>query len=220
MRWIFLTLVVANLAVLFFFWQQPQASNTQDSPESSVDDNRQGKRLRLVSEQSAVPERSRTPNISNRAPICYVAGPYDDELDAKHLLARAASLGFKGQLNTLKVPTDKVGEYWVHVPPRANRTRALRVLKELQQRQVDAYIITQGELADGISLGLFRKRESADALYKQVSEYGIDVAIKDVAQSKTEYWIELPNTKQLTPELRQRILANDTDIEWQQANCK
>jgi len=219
MRWIFFALVFGNLLLLAVFWQQqlaqaPVADQVLDVPDSS-------RRLQLISEvdQPLVPVAAKARTASHRAPMCYVAGPYPDELDARHLLARAEALALDGQINAVDIATDEPSEYWVHVPPRATRAEALRVLRELQKRKVDSYIITQGELAEGVSLGLFRNKASASGLQKKVEGYDIPAEIKVITKSVREYWVEITQVAQLNDKMRERIQAGDDSISWQLVAC-
>jgi len=219
MRWIFFALVFGNLLLLAVFWQQqlaqaPVAGQVLDVPDSS-------RRLQLVSEvdQPLVPVAAKARAGSHRAPMCYVAGPYPDELDARHLLARAEALALDGQINAVDIATDEPSEYWVHVPPRATRAEALRVLRELQKRKVDSYIITQGELAEGVSLGLFRNKASASGLQKKVEGYDIPAEVKVITKSVREYWVEITQVAQLNDKMRERIQAGDDSISWELVAC-
>ena len=53
-----------------------------------------------------------------------------------------------------EVDTASGVDYWVYLPPLA-RQASLRQLRELQSRNIDSYIITVGDLANGISLEYF-----------------------------------------------------------------
>lgn len=219
MRWIFFALVFANLLLIAVFWQQ-QGNDTRPIPQTVqvVDSNKQ---LELVSELKspliAVVERPEDSEV--RQARCYVAGPYADELDARHLLARAQALALAGKINSVDISTDEPSEYWVHVPPRATRAAALKTLRELQQRKVDSYIITQGDLAEGVSLGLFRNQKSAQSVQKKVERFDIPVEIRVITKSVREYWVEIDQVAQLNEKMRERIQAGDSNIDWQLVAC-
>ena len=61
-------------------------------------------------------------------------------------------------------------DYWVYLAPLASRQASLRQLKELQARKIDSYIITQGDLANGISLGIFPRSDSVKPLLRAIKE--------------------------------------------------
>lgn len=218
MRWIFFALVFGNLLLLAVFWQQQALRDAPLVTHLEVPDS--SKRIQLVSELTQPLNEVVVSEVAvERDRMCYVAGPYKDELDSKHLLARATALGLDGQINAVDIASGKPSEYWVHVPPRATRSEALRILKELQKRKIDSYIITQGELAEGVSLGLFRRQQSAAALQKKVEAFDIPVEIYNVTKSEREYWVEIKQVSQLNEKMRARIQAGDDAIEWQLVSC-
>lgn len=219
MRWIFFSLVFGNLLLLVVFWQK-QNMPLADMPTLNLPGN--SRSLLLVSEAGDMLQPRATKaeqTASSRDDLCYAAGPYSDELDAKHLLARAAAQGLTGHVKTLEVESGEPAEYWVHVPPRSSREEALQVLKELQKRKLDSYIITQGDLTDGVSLGLFRNKESADLLEKKVAGFGIPVQVLVVNQSRREFWVEVVEVAQLNEKMRERIQAGDSRIGWELTAC-
>merc|ERR1711879_989303 len=77
---------------------------------------------------------------------CLVLGPYRDAVDARHTLARAQTLGFRARVKETDLATGEPTEYWVHVPPRRSRQEARKVLRDLQRRSIDSFIITSDEL--------------------------------------------------------------------------
>lgn len=220
MRWIFLTLVFGNLLLLALFWQQQ--NKTELTPVTALDIPANSRQLQLVQElteplPAAAPRKTAT---GERQPLCYVAGPYADELDARHLLARAAALSLSGRINTVEIATGEPAEYWVLVPPRASRAEAMRVLRELQQRSYDSYIVTQGDLAEAVSLGLFRNKESAYRLQKSIESYDIPAEVRVMNKASREYWVEIREVAQLNERMRERIQAGDSAIGWELVECK
>lgn len=218
MRWIFITLVFGNLLLLAYFWQQQ--NTLEPAVAAAVELPRGGKAIKLVKElEQPLPSVSQIDNKVKRAQLCYVAGPYVELEGAENLLSRAKSLGFSGKVNTLVVVGNEPSEYWVHVPPRISREAAMRTLRELQKRNVDSYIITQGEMAEGISIGLFRNKDSAYGLQERISAWSVPAEVKVINKDTKEYWAEIVETSQLNESLRERILASDTDIRWELVEC-
>lgn len=219
MRWIFLTLVFGNLLLLVYFWQQQNREAV--TPVAALELSGGARQLQLTSElaQPLPPLKRKQASTSARAELCYAGGPFSDEIDARHLQARAAALGFSGRIDILEVAGDEPADYWVYVPPRASREEALRTLRELQQRKYDSYIITQGDLAEGVSLGLFRNKESAYRLQKTVAAYGIPVDVRVVNKTAREYWVEIAETAQLSEAIRERIRGGEEAVRWELVQC-
>ncbi|WP_221797360.1 SPOR domain-containing protein [Oceanobacter mangrovi] len=215
MRWIFFCLVVLNLAVLLFYWNQSEVAVVTDQPLELAS----GQRLTLISEAAvSLPKRSQQVVTEQKQQLCFLLGPYQDQLDANYARARATSLGIAGDTVITELPTDTAKEFWVYVPPRASREEARKVLRELQQRKVDSYIINTGELADGISLGLFRQRESADLVASKVRSFNIPVEVKAKNEMQQEFWLQVVNKPDFGDKLRERIKADD-DVSWQMTDC-
>lgn len=156
---------------------------------------------------------------SSQKQLCYVLGPYKERLDARHAQARAEALGRNALIKVIDVPAESPSEHWVHVPPRRSRSDALSVLRALQKRSIDSYVITEGELENGISLGLFRNKDSANKLKRQVSAYGYPVDIQVRNKTKKEHWLELSEVGELTSRLRERIQSEDVGTNWELVAC-
>jgi hypothetical protein len=216
MRWVFLSLVCLNLLVMVWFWRD-QVGIHQELVK--VPDQK-GESLVLLSELNSkdISYREAKSNPSQTANSrCYSAGPLADRIDAKHLKVRAEALGFRSELRGLTTGTSI--EYWVHIPPQFNRQQSLRLLRELQGRSIDSYIITQGDLAEGISLGLFRSEVSSQKLTQKMQELDYNVVVKEVSRGKTELWLEFPQVTQLTEAMRKRVMGEGQQLQWMLTDC-
>jgi hypothetical protein len=216
MRWIFLSLICLNLLVMVWFWRDQAGTNVEIVAEPE----QKGESLVLLSELDSInisykDAKSKTNQIDIRR--CYSAGPLADRIDAKHLKVRAEALGFSAQLRGLT--TAKSIEHWVHIPPQSNRQQSLRLLRELQGRGIDSYIITQGDLAEGISLGLFRNDTSAQNLLQKMRALDYKVVIKEVSRGEKELWLEFPQVAQLTEAMRKRVVGEEQQLQWVLTDC-
>ncbi len=216
MRWVFLSLVILNLIVMVWFWRDQAGTNMEriNEPEQK------GEALVLLSEldSSDIDYKDMTTKTTKAAANrCYSVGPLADRIDAKHLKVRAEALGFQSELRRLTTGTST--EHWVHIPPQANRQQSLQLLRELQGRGFDSYIITQGELAEGISLGLFRNEASAKNLAKKVRALDYNVVVKDVSRGEKELWLEFPQVTELTEAMRKRVVGEGQALQWILTDC-
>jgi hypothetical protein len=216
MRWVFLSLICLNLLVMVWFWRDQAGKNV----ELVAEPKQKGESLILLSELdsseiSYKEAKSKTNPIGSRR--CYSVGPLADRIDAKHLKVRAEALGFRSELRGLT--TGKSIEYWVHIPPQSNRQQSLRLLRELQGRSIDSYIITQGDLAEGISLGLFRNETSAQNLTQKMQDLNYKVVIKEVTRGEKELWLEFPQVAQLTEAMRKRVVGEGQELQWVLTDC-
>ena len=218
MRWVFLSLVCLNLLVMVWFWRDQagiadvQSNNSQASAS--------GQSLVLLSEleRSELDYKTKqADDTDSREQRCYSVGPFKDESDAKFLGIRAAALGFESAMRSLA--TGGSIEHWVHIPPLANRQQSLQLLRELQGRGVDSYIITQGDLAEGISLGLFRNQQSAESLTAKMQGMDYNVVIKEVLRGEKELWLEFPQVTALTEAMRKRVAGEEQPLNWMLTDC-
>ena len=218
MRWVFLSLVSLNLLVMVWFWRD-QAGMTD--AHAQVDKaEQQGQGLILLSEVSQSQLSYKTKQVSDTSvedKRCYSVGPFKDEDDAKFLGIRAEALGFESEMRSLA--TGGSIEHWVHIPPLVSRQQSLQLLRELQSRGVDSYIITQGELAEGISLGLFRNKQSAENLTNKMLAMDYSVVIKEVLRGEKELWLEFPQVSALTEAMRKRVAGEGQPLNWMLTDC-
>lgn len=221
MRWIVYCLIVINVAIAGYFVLKPNAQASR--PALANDNAGEGKTLVLLAERSAGTEPvSQQPlNTYGDRKLCYALGPYKDDISVRVAQARAAKLVLTGLINEVQVPSNQDSEYWVHLPPQANRAAALDKLKKLQLSGIDSYIITQGELVDGVSLGLFRKQDSATRLLARVRGLGFsDVMIKEIGSTVAEYWLEIREISKLDDVMRRRVRGEDAGVQWQMVACE
>jgi hypothetical protein len=216
MRWVFLSLICLNLLVMVWFWRDQAGTNVEIVAEPE----QKGESLVLLSELdsseiSYKEAKSKTIQVGIRR--CYSVGPLADRIDAKHLKVRAEALGFSSELRGLT--TGKSIEHWVYIPPQSNRQQSLRLLRELQGRGIDSYIITQGDLAEGISLGLFRNEASAQNLIQKMRDLDYKVVIKEVSRGEKELWLEFPQVAQLTEAMRKRVVGAGQELQWVLTDC-
>lgn len=215
MRWIFFSLAFGNLLLLVVLMQNdasvPGAAVPEELPVP-------GQRLTLLSETTIALPKARTVAVAGRQ-RCYLLGPYADEIDARHAGARAQALGLKGRTIFTDIPSGEPEEYWVYIPPRPSREAAVRVLKEMQTRGFDSFVITRGELAEGVSLGVFRNQDSAIKLADRVREVNKAVTVKQVTKTRKEYWLEMSDQQDLNESLRVRVQADDKSASWQLSEC-
>lgn len=219
MRWIFFSLVLANLALLGYFTLQPNETPVPTGPQKVHE---QGKKLILLSE-AADPQvmMQETQVVASESAGCYQLGPFMSLGAYNQAQARAAALGlefrevFKARQNTTK-PL----EYWVHVPSRPTQAEARKLLAELKQRKVDSFLITKGDMANAISLGLFRNKASAERISQLVKDLGIPVAIKVKNDVEGQRWLRLFGGAGIGEGLRERVMGASEGVRWSSVDCQ
>lgn len=217
MRWIFYSLVIANIVVAGYFLAQPKSESVANTVAAAPI---AGKTLRLVGEaEQPLAPAPKSEFSSAPRQLCYVLGPYKDDLDARHVQARAAALSLTGMINTWRYMNPIFDIGLLANANAIDRAAAMATLKELQRRSIDSYIITQGDLAEGISLGLFHSLDSAKKLKAEVEVYEFPVDILEMGKRQLEYWVEIREVAQLTERMRERVQAGDHGVEWKLVEC-
>ncbi len=215
MRWIFIGLIMMNLAYLGYEFSQTQPVVNHQIVEVTLASG--AAPIKLLSEMKT---RAKRAGLSTQAKeqLCWSVGPYKVELDAKHLSARMLALDIEARIERQSVVVKK--ESWVYLPPFSNKKMALRKLRELHKRKIDSFVITEGELANGISLGLFSRQSSVDRLMAKLKKKNINAKVRPLERKRNQYWVLSPLNRQspIDSKTRQRLLVNP-DLQWRQIRC-
>ena len=236
MRWIFLSLILINGAVFFWQWQQREAVAAQRPVPKAMPSRAEAmpgvEKLVLLSEleEEALAvllqqkqERLRMAEAEVLAeaeqPLCTLVGPYAKLLKAEYLVEHMAALEIKAEVQEVEIPGD-VG-YWVYLAPEVSKKEALRRLHELQAKGVDSYVIPRGELANGISFGMFSQQELANKRQSDMVAQGYATGIKEITRSHKENWVIFAPEEALKvgEEVWQKVLDEGPGMERRQNFC-
>jgi len=238
MRWILFSTIFANL--LYFGWHQWLGQGGSARVEVQSFNEARNRvidlpNIKLLSERFGYEEvpalkEAIAPTKINIAEIvsvqvadkkrCPVVGPFVDLDVATKLLQSLVGQGVKAELS--EVPIIKGSDMWVVVPPLNSRREALRKLRELQGKGIDSYIITQGRLKNAISLGMFKRRESALGVQAKIKIAGYKAVIEEISHSSVEYWIEI-GVNAITEKANKQILDIinvQTTLKFTQTLCE
>ena len=112
--------------------------------------------------------------VSALADVCVEWGPLSDA-DKARALASLEPLDLAKLISQKKV--EVIANYWVFVPPAANRAAADRRLAELKAQGVkEALLLDGGPQRFAIQLGVFRTEEGAQAQLADLQEKGVKAA--------------------------------------------
>ena len=211
MRWILLLLILLN--AFYYIWHQQQAPLR--AKEVAPVESYQGARkdIRLLSEAGEVAHYASGAmgDVEKRvadASACLYLGGFEREALAQEVEQRLLSLDIKAQIRSVDAAVGV--EFWVYLDPLASRQASLRQLRELQARNVDSYIITQGELANGISLGIFPRRDSADVVMQRLRDAGYEPKLRELPRAHRSFWVRVaPESRRLADEVLLGQLAGD-----------
>jgi hypothetical protein len=208
MRWLFLLFLVLNLFYYVWHQQQTPLRAKEVAPLSLHQEVRQD--IRLLSESAGAQSRRERPvePVAVSSEVCMFLGGFDQEDAAKLVEQRMIALDIQSQVRVVDAPAGL--DYWVYLPPLASRQASLRQLKELQARKIDSYIITQGDLSNGISLGMFPRSESAESVMQRLREVGYEPQMRELPRAHRNFWVRVaPESRRLADDALLQSLARD-----------
>ncbi|MDH4565337.1 SPOR domain-containing protein [Pseudomonas sp. BN414] len=207
MRWLFLFLLVLNL--FYYVWHQQQAPLRPKEVESLSLYKGGQQDIRLLSESGNVqPRRAAVPQAPAEEAVCLFLGGFEREEQAREVEQRLTSLDVRSTVE----PVDAAAgtDYWVYLAPLASREASLRQLKELQARKIDSYIVTQGDLVNGISLGIFPRMDSAESVMQRLRDAGYEPFMRELARAHRDYWVRIaPESRRLVDDPLLEQLSRD-----------
>lgn len=229
LRWWVLGLLLCN--VIFFIWQrhampveaalQP-VSEVQGAPLVLLGESHKGQAASSA-ESQAVPSAGPAPDTAQPqppgVPVCHMIGPFKEKISARQVKERLGALDIT--VNTYRMNIPGKPDYWVHLGPMRSRKEALDTLRELQSKKVDSFLITEGALVNGISLGFFTREELAQAVLKQRREQGYDAKIQEVPRFSEELWEVFADGEyaKFSDDLWEKVRAGTQDIELRKNFC-
>ncbi len=213
MRWLFLLLLCANGLVYLIHLNEQDAVAVRAQAPSALDP-KAGIRLLSEAKPAVRPERT-----AGKGAGCTFIGGFDEESTALAVEQRLLSLDIDSRVE----PMDEAAgvDYWVYLPPLVSRQASLRQLRELQSRNVDSYIITVGDLTNGVSLGIFSRRDSAESVVERLQAIDYSASIRELPRSHRRYWVRIPRADAafLTDAIVAELAESFPALERQQLPC-
>lgn len=242
MRWTVVGLFLMNIVFAVWGWLGYSYTRNVESlggvEATSSAENMPGTRLVLLREQAAtVPSVSPAPSggavssdVSPSLPVvtgsqdsvqlCTLLGPYLQIGDAKAVLERLAALQIQAKYVALQV--DGNPDYWVYLRPEPTKDLAIAKLRELQGKKIDSFLIPQGDLSNGISLGIFDSQENAEKHRQAVVQMGYDAQLKTNPRSYLENWVAIypDQVAGFSQELYSQLHAENPKIDLRKDECR
>lgn len=214
MRWLLMLLVVLNL--LFYFYNVNRRSFSVEDEVAAPRAASSESDIQLLSETKPLTHR----NPSNEAESgCLFLGGFDQESIALAIEQRLLSLDIDSRVKSMDEAAGV--DYWVYLPPLVSRQASLRQLKELQSRNIDSYIITVGDLSNGISLGIFSRKDSAESVVNRLQGIAYAASIRELPRTHRRYWVQVAGARQhlLSGSLLSDLKKDFPELEHQQMPC-
>ncbi|WP_068830815.1 SPOR domain-containing protein [Pseudomonas sp. BMS12] len=220
MRWLFLLFLVLNL--FYYVWHQQKAPLRAKEVESVElrQASQQGVRLLSSADRARMrPEASAVPESAAAGESCLFLGSFQQASEAQQVEQRFTALDIQAQVRSVDAAAGL--DYWVYLAPLASRQASLRQLKELQARRIDSYIITQGDLANGISLGIFPRSDSAESVMQRLRDAGYEPLLRELPRAQRSFWVRItPESRRLADDALQQLAVDFKDLQHQIMPCE
>jgi len=222
MRSIFFFLLVLN--VIFGVWHlafgEKSGSRTESIEQQIALSHVDAPELQLVADTRAnVNADAQTPQNYAANEMCWKLGPFEEFELASNIQTRLRATGVN--LFVQKIATPVAPDYWVYAVPMESRQAAVELLRNLQQRNVDSFIIAEGELENGISLGFYSDEKAARQVVEDHLGQDYRVAMQVVPRNIEEYWgvVRTREFDKLSEEAWERFRADNGDLALEQKYC-
>ena len=153
---------------------EPEASADEISDLASIE----------PQETPEIPAIALEDEVSDTA--CLAVGDFENITVTNALLSELRQQGLQARIELIE-QTDS--EYRVYMPPFTSDAAARQTLANLLENGIDSFLITDGDLAQGISLGVFTVQNSAFRLQEELASEGYATNIQETVLSNTEFWI-------------------------------
>jgi hypothetical protein len=193
MRWVALLLLLANLAFAgWIFSGTPGRTRAPDAPPVEIGE------LPLLRESRGT---------SASASVCFTIGPFDEASRARVARQRLAELGLQPRQRTTR--DEEVYGYQVLLPPFRSRSEALAATRDLQAQGIEDYfVITEAELENAVSVGLFERKRFAVRHADYLNDLGFDAELRLRTRERTRYWQDYRDPRErVTPAVLDSLAA-------------
>ncbi len=157
----------------------------------------------------------------NRAAACFSLGPLFGGRRVQDLADRIRATGAAVFLHAPQGELEK--DFWVMIPPQASRQEAQLRYQEFRARSVDSFVITQGPMANAISLGLFTQEALAEEQVARLEAMGYtDVELRTIPRENQEIWLGIASwqTDPGNAPAWQSLLTRPADRKWRREPCR
>ncbi len=211
--------VVINVIVALLFFGEK--NGVTDSRHATLLPADSGDQLILLSDVDASELTTKTQSVNNQdepvspatgetppeedeaeLQMCMLSGPFVSLDRARELADRIGALGVS--VDFLTETTESPGSIMVYTGPFASAQQAQRELRVLQSSGIDSFVVADGELANAISLGVFRTLENARTQQDRIEQLGYQTQTYQYMVENDRYYVNFSG----------RVLAAITSDYW------
>lgn len=209
MKYFFLSLLLLN--ILYALWQlQVRVPVSTESPVQLV----------VGGVPPHVTEAPKVGSGSGSAPaLCVTLGRFDSIDEARQLRQRLLVLGVDAVVQTREVVVGT--DYWLVMPVMGGERHAVLQLSAMQEQGLDSFLITRGEMAGQLSLGVFTREDNAQLRREQLQVLGYDVGVHALSKKEQQFVIQVGSeTRRLVDQaMLSRLRADFPSLQHQYQSC-
>jgi len=199
---------LATESTASFPTQSAASAESAESPESAIES--------AIDEMS--PQSFSSFESEEESLACLAIGDFENITDTNVLVEELRRQGLQARV---ELQEQIELEYRVYMPPFTSDTAARQTLANLLANGIDSFLITNGDLAQGISLGVFTRQSSAFALQEELASEGYATNIQETILSNTEFWIVIRSaTSTQLDELWLTLLNSQPSLKQSENLCQ
>jgi hypothetical protein len=228
MKTVFLFFAALNIA--FFLWQSTSMGSSSGGAKRHLAQNENVPTLVLLNEAEANKNSDSQPTQTamlasppaqdKKYAACYSLGPFDQISFIKSTTSQLHQLG--ADIIQRKETEEVVLGHWVFLPSFPSWQDARKKVAELEEKGIkDIFILGRGEMKNAVSLGLFKKQESADRRLAQLKKIGITPHVETQQTNKEYVWLDINvETKDAEVKSLLKTLADtNSELQMQTRSC-
>ncbi len=194
MRWVALLLLLANAALAGWILSGTPG-RTPPASEPPV-------------EIGELPLLRESQGADAAGSVCFTIGPFEEEARAEAARRRLAELGLEPRQRTTR--DEEVYGYQVLLPPFGSREEALAATRDLHDQGIEDYfVISEPELENAVSVGLFEQKRFAVRHSDYLNDLGFDAELRLRTRERTRYWQDYRDPReQVTSEVLESLSAD------------
>lgn len=149
---------------------------------------------------------------------CIALGDFENVTISNALVSELRQKGLQARV---ELQEQIESEYRVYMPPFSSDAAGRKTLGNLMGRGIDSFLITEGDLTQGISLGVFSSQTLAFNLQEQLASEGYATSIQESLRSNTEFWIVITAaTSSKLEALSQPLLNSQPTLKQSENLCQ
>jgi hypothetical protein len=152
---------------------------------------------------------------------CAALGPLADLFAGQNLVEKLRAFELDVVLQAIDENTGG-SDFRVVIPPAKTLQDAFRKVRELKSGDIDSYVISQGQDALGISLGLFSSRGAAEVAQSRFSADGYETQVREITHLQRNFWVfaaKAGSSLEIDPVLWASILEDFPEIQQIKRRC-